>query len=112
MDYLVFGSEQDALALETQVFAFGKSVAELNGYETNGGIVGKADGISKPENQHTLRWAIPKQRLDGKWVFLSPRYHPSAVDNETYQQQLGLILGNTVVETYSDDWFEIEDIAT
>jgi hypothetical protein len=55
MKYRVFNTESEAIAAETVI-------SEKMGYT-------KHDAIS---NALTTCWAIPRQILDGRWVFPSP----------------------------------------
>ena len=74
--YNVFNTEQEALNAE---------LIDYNMYITN---------HSNPEAyaQQTIRWAIPRQRLDGKWV-----YPICGEGIKTHTQ-----------EKYSSDWFPVE----
>ena len=60
MLYYVFDTEQLAVDAENYI-------------DNVGGVpiigVNAATGQSEPNAAKTERWAIPKQRLDGKWVF-------------------------------------------
>jgi hypothetical protein len=62
MKYRVFGTEQEALDAE-------RAISEELGYAKAG--VNAATGESVPDVL-TLRWAIPQQIADGRWVFPSP----------------------------------------
>ena len=73
--YNVFDNEQEALNAE---------LIDYNMYMTNHQ---KSEAYAKG----TARWAIPKQRLDGKWVYL---VCPDGI--QTYTQ-----------EEYSEDWFPV-----
>jgi hypothetical protein len=62
MKYLVFDTEQEALDAEA-------SISRAMGYAKPG--VNAATGEPVPDVL-TLRWAIPRQIADGRWVFPSP----------------------------------------
>jgi hypothetical protein len=62
MKYLVFDTEAEALAAEAQISA-------RMGYSKPG--VNAATGEVRPDVV-TVRWAIPQQIADGRWVFPSP----------------------------------------
>lgn len=62
MKYLVFDTEAEAVAAEAQI-------STAMGYEKPG--INAATGEVVPE-AITLRWAVPQQIADGRWVFQSP----------------------------------------
>lgn len=62
MKYLVFDTEAEAVAAEAQISAgMGFASPGLNA----------ATGETVPEAP-TVRWAVPQQIADGRWVFQSP----------------------------------------
>lgn len=63
MKYRVFQTEQEAIAAET-----------LIAQEMGCAIVGINARTQMPDEgaQQTIRWAIPEQIYDGRWVFPSP----------------------------------------
>ena len=73
-------------------------------------VVGKnaKTGRPEPEKAKTLRWAIPRERLDGKWVFpvvpesLSSQYpdHIKNYFNENFPHS---------IEIFQSDWFPSEE---
>lgn len=70
MKYLVFDTEAEALAAEAQISAgMGFSKPGINA----------ATGEVVPDAL-TIRWAIPDQIADGRWVFPSP--DDSGVEHE------------------------------
>lgn len=62
MKYLVFDTEAEAFAAEAQISA-------AMGFSTPG--INAATGEIVPEAL-TVRWAVPRQIADGRWVFESP----------------------------------------
>jgi len=62
MKYKVFATEAEALVAE-------KAISESLGYSKPG--VNAKTGETVPDVL-TLRWAIPQQIVDGRWVFPSP----------------------------------------
>lgn len=62
MKYLAFNTEAEALENEAQISA-------RMGYAKTG--INAATGEVVPDAL-TLRWAIPQQITDGRWVFISP----------------------------------------
>jgi hypothetical protein len=63
MKYRVFDTEAEAIAAEAQVAAAIGCIKVGINAET---------GQPAPEAQATMRWAIPQQIADGRWVFPSP----------------------------------------
>lgn len=63
MKYLIFDTEQEALAAEAKLAA-AMGLAKVG--------VNAKTGQPEPEKQVTERWAIPQQIQDGRWVFVSP----------------------------------------
>lgn len=76
MDYLVFDTEQEAELAQQSIF----NLMEIN--EVNAGT-----GIAA-DPHITTRYAIPQQRVDGKWVIPA---------HESY-------VGGTI-EQYQETWF-------
>ena len=97
--YFVFDTEAEAIAAEAQISIIG-----------NAPVLGRnaATGKIETEKGKTLRWAIPQQRLDGKWVF------PYMGDERLAQFPQDTIDGfnsvfNYVFEEYQSDWFPVEE---
>jgi hypothetical protein len=62
MKYLIFATESEALTADAQISA-------SMGLPRIGTII----GTGEPDpSAPTLRWAIPRQILDGRWVIPSP----------------------------------------
>lgn len=95
MEYYVFDSEQVALAAEEAISVLGG--APITGNRSS-------DGSPQPDKQKTERWAIPRERLDGKWVF--PRV-PEIVRNTYSESTLDSFNTNFphVIEIHNSDWF-------
>lgn len=62
MKYRVFNTEAEAIAAEAQISA-------AMGYTKPG--INAATGEVQPDVL-TVRWAVPQQITDGRWVFQSP----------------------------------------
>ena len=99
MLYYVFDDEQTALGAENYISTIGG--APITG-------VNALTGELMPGACKTERWAIPRERADGKWVFLYVgdervgQYPPDVADYfETN-------FPNTK-EEYQDEWFPIEE---
>lgn len=60
MLYYIFETEQIALDAENYI-------SQLGGAPLTG--VNALTGTHEPDKCKTIRWAIPQERLDGKWVF-------------------------------------------
>jgi len=78
MKYLVFNTEQEALAKENKI-------SKNMGYAKTG--TNALTGAIVPDVL-TVRWDIPKQISDGRWVIASP--NNEGIENE-------------------DDWFTFEE---
>ena len=99
IEYYVFDTEATAIAAEAMICQLGQTP-----------IVGvnAATGLPEPNNQKTERWAIPRERLDGKWCF--ERVPQSVRDGipQAQQDAFDAAFPNTI-EVYSPTWFEIEE---
>ena len=98
IEYYVFDKEQTAIAAE-------KWISNAGGLPR----IGKNAKTKKdaPNKCKTERWAIPQQRLDGKWVFervplVEREKFPKSAKNEFDVKH------PHVIEVYSDTWFESE----
>ena len=80
MKYRVFNTEQEALDAEEAIAAAIGCVKVGTNAKT---------GEPEPDKQRTVRWAIPQQIQDGRWVFVSP---------------------DDVGENPGDDWWPEHDI--
>lgn len=99
MEYYVFSSEQTALDAESYI-------TQVAGYPVAG--VRASDGQPRPDAQKTERYAIPIERLDGKWVF--PRIPQSIRDQ--YPQSVKDNFNNSyphTIEVYNPNWFPSDE---
>ena len=60
MKYYVFDTEQEAINAEA-------AISQMGNVPITG--VNQKTGELEPTKQKTVRWAVIKQRNDGKWVF-------------------------------------------
>lgn len=98
MMYYVFNTEQEAINAEAAISNIGGVPIVGNNAKT---------GDPEPTKQHTTRWAVPQQRLDGKWVFpvvpdaIIAQYGQAAADyfNATFPH---------TKEEYNSNWFPNE----
>jgi len=98
MEYYVFNTEQEAIEAEAYISAVGNYPRTGNNAKT---------GTPEPDKQKAERWAIPKQRQDGKWIFqripeaIRAQYPQAVKDafNATYPH---------VVEELTAEWFSGE----
>ena len=91
--HYVFGTEQEAINAELQIRQLG-----------NFPLLGINAATGQPEQKGlTTAWAMPQERLDGKWVF--PRV-PENLCNQ-YPGAIEQFIANHTftVEDYSPDWF-------
>lgn len=89
MIFLVFSDQANA----------NTAVSTINS-NMNMNIVGvnAATGEQAPDKTQTTSWAVPTQRLDGKWCFaMPPEQHMTNVVNYTQ-------------ETFSKTWFPQEEL--
>ena len=95
IEYYVFDTEATATAAEAAICQIGQTpIVGINA----------ATGLPEPEKQKTERWAIPQQRLDGKWVF--PVVPKTITDNYPQSVRDGFNLAfPNIIETYSETWF-------
>lgn len=93
--FYVFDTEQEAMEAEYYI----SNIAGFPWTPVRGD-----SNIPYENAQKTERWDIPRQRMDGKWVFISipddrlSGYPQGAID--------GFVNGFTyVIEEINDDWF-------
>lgn len=91
--HYVFSTEQEAINAELQIRQLG-----------NFPLVGTNAATGQLEQEGlTTAWAVPQERLDGKWVF--PRV-PENLRNQHPEAIKQFIANHTfTVEDYSPDWF-------
>ena len=97
--FYVFDTEQTAVDAELYIRQVGKMpIVGINA----------ATGEPQPTKAKTERWAMPRQRMDGKWVFEKiPDSILASVPNEVKQYY-----NNTfphTIETASPEWWLIID---
>lgn len=85
MKYLIFDTEQEALAAEAKLAA-AMGLAKVG--------VNAKTGQPEPEKQVTERWAIPQQIQDGRWVFVSPDDEGVEAGADWWPQEDELSLAN------------------
>jgi hypothetical protein len=100
IEYYVFNDEQTAIAAESMICQLGQT--PITG-------INAATGLPEPTKQKTERWAIPQQRLDGKWVFQRVPESMRANIPEEQQQAFNTNYPH-IIETYNPEWFNTEEI--
>jgi hypothetical protein len=113
--FIVDKDEKTSLESSAIIHERAGAVYSQAGYtvDEKGHIVGvNADsGKPDPNAQKTERYAIPEQRLDGKWVIPHPEQMPAAgyvVDEETGLTLVEHIMAgfvDPVIEEYDPSWF-------
>lgn len=114
--YIVNDTEPESVASSATIHERSQPVYSQAGYQVDedGYIVGNnvATGDPDPNAQRTEQYAIPQQRLDGKWVIPHPEEMPSAsyVIPDTDPPVMlvdHLMAGFTdpVIEEYDPSWF-------
>jgi hypothetical protein len=110
--YLIYDTEQLALDACAKIEQRARELYSSAGYQVDetGAIIGVnvATGQSDPGAQRTERYAVPEQRLDGKWIVPHPEQMPSA-----NVEQQGMLVKDYVaqdltadlVEERQPDWF-------
>jgi hypothetical protein len=110
MIYYVFDTEQEALSAESTIVNNIKSWVQTYSPDAiapdGNSLKGRNAKTGELVNHYTTRWAIPKQRLDDKWVFEKPTQSalsPVPLDS--------VINGITATEeTYDSSWFPEPEI--
>lgn len=109
MRYFVFDTQAAAQAAVDLIDERGRQIYANAGYTINesGDVVGKCNGVDNPQGV-TTTWDVPRQRMDGKWVFA----HPEAGAMAGYEVAPGVFVRDYVVagindpiETGSPDWW-------
>ena len=106
MRFLVFNSEGQANVAQRKIWA----VLKRNYLKRGHSEIGEA--VKRPGGGNTERWAIPRKRLDGKWVFPHPeksmlKDDSDNGDNVEQACMNGMVFRN--IEDYSPDWFASEN---
>lgn len=95
MEYYVFNDEATAIAAELYIREHGQ-LPRVG--------VNALTGLPEPDKQKTEAWAIPVQRLDGKWCF--PRLAPYYIENCTEEEIVTFFnTFNPVIEIFNTNWF-------
>jgi hypothetical protein len=112
--YLVFPTEGAALDAEAKVSARARVIYRAQGYgvDAQGAIIGKdaLTGELEPDAQRTVRYAVPRQRLDGQWVIPHPEGQAAAdfvinAQGVTVKEYVMQDLAGAVIEAFSAAWF-------
>lgn len=114
--YLVFPSQGAANAAQDKIFTrlANALVARGHSFDPAKGILGHRASDDAPAadvTQRTTRWAVPRQRLDGKWVILHPEEHSLAKQVPGVAAQLvqdldaAVVAKSVTVEEYQSSWF-------
>lgn len=110
--FYVFDTEQEAIDASVSIENRSRELYAAEGYEIDedGHIIGVnvGTGESDPDAQRTEQYAIPQQRLDGKWIIPHPEGMPSAEIERagtTVQNYVSQDLTDAVVEESRPDWF-------
>lgn len=99
MEYYVFDTEATATAAELYIRQVGQMpITGINAHT----------GQLMPNAAKTVRWAIPEQRLDGKWVFARVPANVRANIPLAVQQAFDANYPNTI-EVFSPSWFPGDD---
>jgi hypothetical protein len=100
-EYHVFNTEQEAIAAELDI-------RSLGGLPRVG--VNAKTGQPQPNKQKTERWAVPQQRLDGKWIFPCIPLSLCIELGVTMEQvQQWYMAHPNVTEEYDETWFPTEE---
>ena len=99
MLYYVFETESEATQAE-------QAISQVGGAPIVG--INALTGQPEPNKQKTERWAIPMQRLDGKWVFPYVGDERISEYPTDVKDQFNSTFTYTL-EEYSSDWFPIEE---
>ena len=111
MIFYVFNTEAEAIAVENTIVTNIKTWVQTYSPDAIGpdgnSLKGRNAKTGEFINNYTTKWAIPVERLDGKWVFEKPT-----------QKGLGPVPLSSVIngitateEDFNSNWFpEIEDL--
>lgn len=114
MRYLVFETEAEAWAAEGAISNRARELYATQGYaiDENGAVIGKnaLTGELEPDAQRTVRYAIPHQRSDARWIIPHPEGQAAAdfvldAQGTTVQQHVMQDLGGVTIQDYSAEWF-------
>ncbi len=114
MRFYVFDDQAAAQAAVDQINARARQLFQQQGYTLadDGSIIGKrvSDGTSMPNSARTQTWDVPRQRVDGKWVFHHVETCPGnrfVIDKAgtTVAQFVGQDLSTATIETEDLSWW-------
>lgn len=105
MIFYVFDTEAEAIAAENTIVTNIKTWVQTYSPDAIGpdgdSLKGRNAKTGELVNNYTIRWATPKERIDGKWVFSKPtqnRLGPAPLDS--------VINGvSATEEEFQIDWF-------
>lgn len=116
MRYYVFDSQAAAQSAIDSIDARARTIYAAQGYtvDADGSIIGVRGGVPDPAAAHTLTFAEPRQRLDGKWVV--PHIETSPSPNYVIDPASGMTVGvfcvqdlvAPLIETDDGSWFPIQ----
>jgi hypothetical protein len=111
--YLVENTEEESTVTAQTLHNRTHKLWQEFGYEIdeNGAVVGKnaATGELDPGAQMTEAYAIPQQRLDGKWIIPHPESLPYSQvvtgGGRTWEEEMMDGLDYIPIEEYDPSWF-------
>jgi len=110
MDYLIFDTETQAIAINNAIFEIAKVLYASKGFPVDeDGIISSRDGVFDDAEVKTTSWYTPQQRLDDKWIVLHPR-HSAAADTVLEDGTMGIValmaqLPPQLEETEDTSWW-------
>ena len=105
MIFYVFETEAEAIAAENTIVTNIKTWVQTYSPDAIGpdgnSLKGRNAKTGELVDNYTTRWAIPKERLDGKWVFEKP------TQNALGPVPLASVINGTTAteEEYNESWF-------
>lgn len=104
MRFLVFNSQGQANAAQNKIWAILEPAYIKRGYVKN-------DQGVRDETGETVRWSVPRERLDGKWVMPHPEksiLRSDMKDGQTIEARCMNKMAFRNIEDFSPDWFVVE----
>ncbi len=111
MTYVLFNTEQEALAAESQAVANVRAFASVHAPErlsADGSLIGfnAASGNLAPEAQHVEKWAVPQQYVEG-WAWPVPtRGDTDLMPVESFMENVGGVIVDDVTPLFSSSKIE------
>lgn len=105
MIFYVFDTEAEAIAAENTIVTNIKTWVQTYSPDAiapdGNSLKGRNAKTGELVDNYTTKWAIPKERLDGKWVFQKP------TQNALGPIPLAAVINgiSTTEENYSRSWF-------